>query len=278
MIFKKSVTEKVSAKLAPIARKLMNVSLRMLGYPTQILRITESSADLMGDTTYTLSSQIVNNVIIDLPFGEVEMLATKDTADQSGTGFSLMELLTIDMYVPFEGTQGQDAIQLDKNDIIVLVIFDAYGNKLPIRFQGPKLVTGMIGRYEGYRRYELTLVRGILEDDIETRIDDYVDNLGVPSVSSTDPDDDEEDVAVDSTIAVTFNMTMTEADVESAISISPTVTYTSSWDDDSKVLTMTPSSNLTVSTEYTIRISTKAQSEANVPFASSYSFSLITEE
>lgn len=276
MIFKKSVTEKVTAKIAPITRKLMNISLRMLGYPSQILRITESNETLMGDVDYTYTSQIVNNVIIDLPFSEVDMLTTKDSSSQAGEAFSLTDLLTIDMYIPYEGDKDQDAIQIDENDIIVLVVFDGYGNKIPIRFQGPRLIAGMIGRYEGLRKYELTLVRGKMEDAIEQQIDDYIESLGEPEIEATSPSNGATGVGTDTDIELTFNLSMNESSVESAISIIPSITYITAWDSNSKILTITPDSNLDPSTEYTVSVSTDAKTEANIPMQEEYTFNFNT--
>jgi hypothetical protein len=100
----------------------------------------------------------------------------------------------------------------------------------------------------------------------------------LPEISSTDPTDEEIDVPVANSVILTFNVTMTEASVESAITLDPYFEHDLIWDDDSKVLIIDPKENLSSGTLYTVTVADSAYAfyihdvlEAN------YEFSFTTE-
>lgn len=106
------------------------------------------------------------------------------------------------------------------------------------------------------------------------------ENLGgdpsPPTVSSTSPNDDAQDVPLNTEISIKFSKAMNTGVTESAITSSPTISWSTSWTSGNTVVTLTPSENLELSTDYTITISTTAESADGLNIESSYQFSFTT--
>jgi hypothetical protein len=80
----------------------------------------------------------------------------------------------------------------------------------------------------------------------------------LPEITSTDPIEDEEDVPVNNSIIINFNVTMDEDSVEDAITINPYFEHKLIWNDDSDILVIDPSFDLTSGTAYNISIDDSA--------------------
>lgn len=103
-------------------------------------------------------------------------------------------------------------------------------------------------------------------------------DITAPTVSSTSPTDGATGVSVSTNIVITFSEEMDQASVESALAVSPSFTYTSSWNAAGDQLTLTPDSNLDSTTTYTVDVSTDAQDIVGNNMESLYSFSFTTED
>ena len=103
-----------------------------------------------------------------------------------------------------------------------------------------------------------------------------LDGTGAPSVSSTSPQNGATNVLVNANIQITFSAPMDKPSSEGAISASPPISGTFSWDADMKGVILDPSTDLSANTQYTITIATGAKSQAGVNIASPYSFSFTT--
>jgi len=90
---------------------------------------------------------------------------------------------------------------------------------------------------------------------------DYIFNIdnSPPKVISTSPKNNAENVALNSSIIIKFNDVMDKDSVKNALSISPFINVTLSWSVDNLSLKITPLSNLSNETIYTIIISTSAK-------------------
>ena len=97
-----------------------------------------------------------------------------------------------------------------------------------------------------------------------------------PTVLSTNPVNGVNNVPKNTNIAITFSTAMDQAATEGAVSASPSITGSFTWDGTSKTMTWTPSADLQVSTKYTINIGTSAKSMDGMPLESPYSFSFTT--
>lgn len=75
-----------------------------------------------------------------------------------------------------------------------------------------------------------------------------------PAVSSIVPNDEATDVAIDTTIVITFNNEILREAVVVTTAAGAIVAGTKAWDATGKILTFTPSSNLTNSTVYIVTI------------------------
>ena len=69
-----SVYDKISKDVARVKRQLEDLNIKLLGTKLQVLRITVSEKDSIGDFTETLNSGVINNAIISHPLGNNVML------------------------------------------------------------------------------------------------------------------------------------------------------------------------------------------------------------
>lgn len=93
-----------------------------------------------------------------------------------------------------------------------------------------------------------------------------------PIISSTSPLDNAISVPVNSAISITFSELMQYNTV--SVSIYPQISYSKSW--VNKTLTITPWTNLTASTEYTITVKAGALTAEDQPLADDYVFNFFT--
>jgi hypothetical protein len=104
-------------------------------------------------------------------------------------------------------------------------------------------------------------------------------DLGIsPYVVSTSPVSHAMDVPVKTNITIRFNMPMNTTATEGAISSTPSITGTYSWDSASMNMTWKPSSDLQLNTKYTVTITTDAKSETGMNMKSPYIFSFTTAQ
>ncbi len=106
-----------------------------------------------------------------------------------------------------------------------------------------------------------------------------IDTTATPHVLSHSPVSTINDsVAINQAFKVYFDYAMDKDSVEKAISITPATNLAFDWNDDSKVLTISPETIFEGTTHYTLTISTKAQHKWHVPIAEPYSFDFYTKE
>ncbi len=97
-----------------------------------------------------------------------------------------------------------------------------------------------------------------------------------PTVTATVPDDGATDVAVTTTISVTFSLPMNRAATEGAFTSLPAIDCAFGWDDTDTTLTCTPNAHLTPDTEYTLNVGTDAESAAGTALASDFDIAFTT--
>ena len=183
MSYKKSTFDQLSDKIAPAIRQLKDIHVSVVGTRANVIRVVQTSVDLMGDITTVYSGQVIHNVIIRYPFSNIELFASKDTGSLDNTAIDLFELLPITMVVPFDtyisGTaQSDEYVQnptdIDENDLIVNVLYDAKNNAIPLVHKVSRIYGGFFGRNQTNKRYELTLVRGEESPDIQNIINAFI--------------------------------------------------------------------------------------------------------
>ena len=279
MTFKKSLFDKINNAISPAIRKLQDLHIDLLGTKTTLLRISSSYNNLMEDESYTLQQQVIANAIIEYPFQDIEIFAQKDQASSLEVdSFSILDILPIRVIVPIESSNnsGITTVNFDENDLIVDVFYDHDDNKIPVILQSPVLKGTFKGKHIIQKTYEANLYRGILEDDIQTIVDDYISNLGVPVISSSSPSNGDSGVVVTTDISIVFNVSMSQNSVEDNITVSPDFDYTTSWDDDSTTITINPSADLSSGIAHTIQIAIGTESTYYVPSETLQSIQFIT--
>lgn len=74
------------------------------------------------------------------------------------------------------------------------------------------------------------------------------------ALSSSAPADEDSDVAIDTTVILTFNNAIVQEAISMFSAAGTPVAFTSEWDSTMKVMTITPDSNLTNSTTYIVSV------------------------
>jgi len=262
--FKKTPFDSISAKVAPVLRNLHDLYVNKIsGSKTSLLRITSSRQDLLGDETYSLNSYLIANTIIEYPFSDIEIFTQKDQQSTSKVeALSIWDMLPIKIYIPHsESTYQTEASNLDENDLLLDILYDSAGNKIPIYLQSPVTRGTFMGKQLAQKCYFANLFRGNLETPIQNIVDNYITYLGIPSFLTTIPADEASGVARDSNIVIQFTVPMNSGSVENYLSISPSLPHTKSYDVSGIVLTINPTNNMSGLTLYTVTTSASIQSK-----------------
>jgi hypothetical protein len=174
-----SIVDKLSSKLAPVYIKLQDHKTgTLLGTAIKVLRISMSTPDAMGETTETLISSVLDNVIITHPYaGKVQIFETyNDITKQINTGsIDIWDVLPIQMQVLFNGTFSTEAVSVKRGDLIIEILKDDKGNKLPLIMSVEKLFGSFLVKNMVARNYELTLYRGTLTSAIKNALNKFLE-------------------------------------------------------------------------------------------------------
>jgi len=177
----KSIPDILAEKLAHVYRKVSNIVIDTAGTRTKIFRIAVGEADLMGDYSETIDSQIIDNVTITYPSGELEINSNMGVEQTDSTDFDMWDIMPIMLKVPFQYDNDLDfdtsAIAITTDDIIVHVKYDENRNKIPIIMEVKKVKSEFLHTELVNKFYELTLHRGTLSTELQVAIDLYVTNI-----------------------------------------------------------------------------------------------------
>jgi len=177
---KVSIADKLSQRLSPVMRQLSDINIKILGTETQLLRITTSKADLRGDTTETLTTQLVDNCIIKHPWSsDIQLFGSLDesTGDFKATALDLWEVLPIQIKFPFEGDRTLQPLDLKKGDLLIEILRDEHDSKIPFVMTVTRLLGGFNNKYIVSKHCEATLFRGKLSTAIQTAINAYIEDI-----------------------------------------------------------------------------------------------------
>jgi hypothetical protein len=185
MSYQESLIDKISTSLAPVMRKLNDVTVILMGTRTNLLRITrqidnftKKEQDVFGSKKPTWKASLMANVIIKYPYSKVEMWSKIGSDGKFNANvMDLSEILPIELTLQFTGDVNQEPISIVAGDYLVDVLFDENRNKLPMvlevmRIQGSFFNKELVGKYA-----EASLVRGALEPEIKVEVDRYVNSL-----------------------------------------------------------------------------------------------------
>lgn len=96
-----------------------------------------------------------------------------------------------------------------------------------------------------------------------------------PTVTSTDPPDGSTEVPVDEALVIAYSEAMNRPDAEAAVTITPAVDCSFSWNSEGTAVTCQPLGGLSADTTYTVTV-TDAEDLAGNPLSSPVSFSFTT--
>jgi hypothetical protein len=173
-----SIVDQISEKLSPVIRKLNDFHITtLLGTECKILRITKTVPDVMGETQESVATYVLDNVIIKHPYASnVQMFESySDIQKQVNTGsLDIWDVLPIEMKVPLSGNIETESVAIKRGDIIVEIIKDENGNKIPLVMECTKLFGSLFIKNVVNKKYELTLYRGILSSSIREAVNTFV--------------------------------------------------------------------------------------------------------
>ncbi len=154
-------------------RSINDVKVDILGSSIYYIRVSKGEEDSFGYYNSTYTSGVIDNVIMNYPINEIEMFDQSQNSQADTDAVYLDEILPITILTKFAGS-GVLADGLEEGDILVDVIEDEHDGKVPIKLQVVRQVGGFNVKYLVTRTYELSLVRGLLDDAVETAIAAYV--------------------------------------------------------------------------------------------------------
>lgn len=173
-----SIVDKLTEKLAPVYRKLNDHTVgNLLGTECKVLRITKTTPDVMGETKESVSSTVIDNVIITHPYSSsVQLFETyNNITNQINTGsIDIWDVLPITMKIKLSGDTSTVAVSVKRDDLIVEILTDQHGNKIPLIMQVTKVFGSFFAKTLIAQKYELTLYRGTLSTTIRTAIDNFL--------------------------------------------------------------------------------------------------------
>ena len=178
-----TINDKLSNKLAPLFRKLSDLNIGLMGTETQVVRILVGEKDMMGQSTETLESSLIDNVILDYPAGDMRLHSALDNKTLSTSSISLWDFLPITLKFKFKSdiedvdeAYDENAVELEEGDLIVHMRLGARNEKIPIVMKVEELEGSFLNRDLVSRQYNLTLFRGRLPNNVRDVVQDYVDN------------------------------------------------------------------------------------------------------
>lgn len=169
----------IAESLAPIVRDLQDIHMDLLGSPCELLRITRSiSTDIYGQPDTSYSSSIIKNCVIQYPLSNIQLFDTVANQTTEVNSIDLMEILSIKIFVKHSGNGIYEILNIEPEDIIIHVLKGANGEKIPIRLKvNPRAMGSFLDIQLVSKYYEATLQRGVLKDDIELIISNYIASL-----------------------------------------------------------------------------------------------------
>ena len=178
MAYTKSPIDILSEKLAPVRRKLHDRNVeKLLGTKVEVLRIVEGATTAWESEEDTLDCHIINNVIITKPFASQTRIFSdyNDSTKQLSTeSMDLWEYLPIEMKISFDGDVDTEIVSAKEGDMIVEILQDEFGNKIPFIMQVSKIFGSFSNRFMVGKKYQLNLYRGQIPELIKDRIDRYI--------------------------------------------------------------------------------------------------------
>ena len=179
MARKISINDIIASKLSPVIRTLGDLGVSLMGSECEVLRITQTTADMMGQTKESLESEVIGNVIVNYPSGDIRMETSISGGSVDTESFDIWDILPITITPKFSDADGyaEKPVSIKEGDIIVHVMFDETGGAIPIIMRVTKTIGKFMTRFLVNRRYEATLYRGSLSTEMKAEIDEYVTQL-----------------------------------------------------------------------------------------------------
>jgi len=172
----RSPFSKIADAVAVVTRKIQDITIDILGQDVFYVRVNRGVPDDFGYSTDSYQSGIVNNCIINYPLQEVEIFDATQNNNADVDSIYLEEILPITLLTKFYGS---GIVGIEEGDILVDVLKDEQGSKIPIRLEVKKQTGAFQERYIYGRTYELSLVRGEISEGVETAIDAYIESVQV---------------------------------------------------------------------------------------------------
>lgn len=188
MAYQKSLLDEYSTTLSSVVRNIESFKIDITGSITSLLRISKEIINYAGDESWTLTSEIVDNCILQVPLSEAELLSSvnESTGEYSSAGINLWDLLPVKLFVKYDSMR-LTASKIKRGDLFVKILVDEDGNKIPITFKVTKCLSTFLGVNKIRDKFELAIARETAESDIQQVIDNYITNFGATTIINTNP-------------------------------------------------------------------------------------------
>lgn len=185
MPYQVSLLDKISTQLAPVMRKLNDITVFLMGTRVNLLRITKKiddftrkQQDVFGSKTPVWKASLLSNVIIKYPYTDVEMWSkVMPDGKFNARTLDISDLLPIEITLQFTGNINEDPISIVDGDYLVDVLFDENHNKIPVIMEVMKLKGSFFNKELVTKKAECSLVRGSIEPEIKVEIDRYLNSI-----------------------------------------------------------------------------------------------------
>jgi hypothetical protein len=174
-----SFVDKLSKRLAPIMRKLVDMQIVLTGSEVNALILGVDEINSLEDVDTSILSSRTIPVQIKFP-GEITIFRNRDIDGNyidDGAIF-IEDILPIEMYVAFTNEDiAAKNITVEETDVVVYVLNDDHNNKIPqimqvTRSRGSFLVKEMI-----YKKYIISPFRANIQVDVFDAVQNYVLSL-----------------------------------------------------------------------------------------------------
>lgn len=184
---RRSLLDQQSRRITRVMQNYHDMQIkRLYGTRTSVLRLSRENDEftgrkrdvLGGKVKPTVEQAIFNDVTIVYPFSNLELFGELDTKIENQIGsFDITEILPVTMLVPFKGNFDKEPIEVKKGDYIIDCFFDSHQKKIPLILEIQRLRGGMQGKHLATQKYELSIFRGNLTNELRRKVDDYIAKL-----------------------------------------------------------------------------------------------------
>lgn len=172
-----SFVDKLSKRLAPIMRRLVDMNVMLAGSEVNALILTVDEVNSLEDVDISILSERTIPVQIKFP-GSITIFRNRDIDGNYVDDGSIFveDIIPIEMYVTFTNEPTATNRTVEETDIVFYVLNDDHNNKIPQVMQITRSLGSFMVKEMVYKKYIIAPWRS-MEIPIWDSVKDYVDSL-----------------------------------------------------------------------------------------------------